>query len=106
MDYETLNSLRQNHPAWKLLRAGHAALIASFLHRTYIKPNVRTLRGSELASRLEDTLFDLRLELGADAFPRDASTYLDDWASDNHGWLRKYYAPDSDEPSFDITPCD
>jgi hypothetical protein len=36
MDYETLNSLRQNHPAWKLLRAGHAALIASFLHRTYI----------------------------------------------------------------------
>ena len=60
MDYETLDSLRQNHPAWKLLRAGHAALIVSFLHRTYIKPNVRTLRESELASRLEDTLFHLR----------------------------------------------
>ncbi|HZA02148.1 MAG TPA: DUF3375 domain-containing protein [Hyphomicrobiaceae bacterium] len=103
MDYETLDSLRQNHPAWKLLRAGHAALIVSFLHRTYIKPNVRTLRESELASRLEDTLFHLRQGLGSDAFPRDASGYLDDWASDNHGWLRKYYAPDSDEPSFDIT---
>jgi flagellar motility protein MotE (MotC chaperone) len=105
MDYETLDSLRQNNPAWKLLKADHAALIVSFLHRTYIKPNVRTLNESELASRLEDTLFHLRRELGPDAFPRGATAYLDDWASDKHGWLRKYYAPDSDEPSFDITPA-
>jgi hypothetical protein len=105
MDYETIDALRQNHPAWKLLKADHVSLIVSFLHRTYIKPNVRTLSESELASRLEDTLFHLRRELGPDAFPRDATAYLDDWASEKHAWLRKYYAPNGDEPSFDITPA-
>src|SRR2546423_13371134 len=23
---------------------------------------------------------------------------------ESHGWLRKYYPPDSDEPHFDVTP--
>lgn len=105
MDYQTLETLRQNHPAWRLLKADHTALIASFLHRTFILPNERTLPESELASRLEDYLFHLRRVLGPDVFPREAGAYLDDWASDKHGWLRKYYAADSDEPSFDITPA-
>ena len=104
MDFETLDRLRQSHPAWRLLKADNAALIASFLHRTYVKPNVRSLPESELALKLEDTLFHLRREAGDDRFPREASAYLEDWASDKHGWLRKYYAQGSDEPSFDITP--
>src|SRR5215813_9880888 len=105
MDFETLDRLRQSHPAWRLLRADHAPLIASFLHRTYVKPNVRSLAESELALRLEDYLFNLRRDLGEDSFPRAAGAYLEDWASDRHGWLRKYYAEDSDEPVFDITPA-
>ena len=105
MDFETLDRLRQSHPAWRLLRADHAPLIASFLHRTYVKPNVRSLAESELTLKLEDHLFNLRRDLGADSFPRTAGAYLEDWASDRHGWLRKYYAGDSDEPVFDITPA-
>lgn len=105
MDYQTLDTLRQNHPAWRLLRADHAALIGSFLHRTFIKPNVRTLAESELVRRLEDYLFHLRRELGEHVFPLGSNAYLDNWSSDKHGWLRKYYASDSDEPSFDITPA-
>ena len=105
MDFETLDRLRQGHPAWRLLRADHAPLIASFLHRTYVKPNVRSLPESELALKLEDHLFHLRRELGEDKFPRAAAAYLEDWASDRHGWLRKYYAEDSDEPVLDITPA-
>jgi hypothetical protein len=103
MDFGTLDRLRQSHPAWRLLRADHASLIASFLHRTYVKPNVRSLPESELTLKLEDHLFNLRRDLGADTFPRAAGAYLEDWASDRHGWLRKYYAEDSDEPVFDIT---
>src|SRR6185295_8837666 len=102
MDFETLDRLRHGHPAWRLLRADHAPLIASFLHRTYIKPNIRSLPESELALKLEDHLFHLRRDLGEDTFPRDACAYLEDWASDRHGWLRKYYTEDSDEPVFDI----
>jgi flagellar motility protein MotE (MotC chaperone) len=104
MDYRTLDAQRRKHPAWRLLRAEHAPLIASFLHEAFIAPNVRTLSQPELTARLDDALYRLRRELGDEAYPRSARAYLDDWASDDSGWLRKYYPPQSDEPHFDITP--
>lgn len=105
MDYRALEALRRTHPAWRLLVAEHAPLVAGFLHYSFIRPNVRTLPKQELASQLEDYLYQLRERLGEDAFPRRAVHYLDDWAADDHGWLRKYYAPNDDEPHFDITPA-
>jgi cellobiose-specific phosphotransferase system component IIB len=33
LDYSTLEYLRQNNPAWRLLRSDHAALVTSFLQR-------------------------------------------------------------------------
>ena len=103
MDYRTLVTLRQRHPAWRLLLADHAPLIASFLHDTYIRPNVRTLSQLELATRLEDRLYALRAEFGDDMFPREATHYLDTWASDEHAFLRKYYPADSDDVHYDLT---
>ncbi len=105
MDYSTLDLLRREHPAWKLLLADSAPLIISFLHRSFIRPNLRSLPQGELTARLEDDLFRLREQLGEDAFPRSAGDYLDDWAGDAKGWLRKYYPPGSDEPHFDLTPA-
>ncbi len=105
MDFETLERLRQSHPAWRLLKADNAALVASFLQRTFLKPNVRSLPESELELKLEDYLFHLRREIGEDKFPRDPAAYLEDWASDRQGWLRKYYPGSGDEPAFDITPA-
>lgn len=105
LDYHTLETLRRNHPAWRLLAAAHAPLVIGFLHRTFVRPNVRTLSQQELASRLEDYLYHLRRELGEDTFPKPASEYLADWAADERGWLRKYYPVDSDEPHYDITPA-
>jgi hypothetical protein len=54
---------------------------------------------------LDDFIYPLRSELGENSFPRAATQYLDDWASDDRGWLRKYYPPDTDEAHFDITPA-
>jgi len=105
MDFEALDRLRQSHPAWRLLKADSAALVASFLHRTFLKPNIRTLSESELALKLEDYLFHLGKDHGEDRFPRAARAYLEEWASDRQGWLRKYYPANSDEPAFDITPA-
>ena len=105
MDYQTLETLRRAHPAWRLLAADHASLIVSFLHQNFVEPNVRTLAQGQLVSQLEDCLFQLRERLGDDAFPRAAAAYLDEWAADQHGWLRKYYPPSSDEPHFDISPA-
>ena len=104
-DHDTLDHLRRSHPAWRLLRSDHPALVASFLHRVFIAPNERVLAQSDLAEALEDELYALRERLGGDAFPRPALDYLNDWASPEKGWLRKFYRQDSDEPRFDLTPA-
>jgi flagellar motility protein MotE (MotC chaperone) len=105
MDYRTLDSLRRTHPAWRMLAAHHAPLVASFLHQYFIQPNTRVWPRQELASRLEDHLFHLREQLGDDAFPRPALHYLDEWAPDERAWLRKYYPANVDEPHYDLTPA-
>jgi hypothetical protein len=105
LDYTTLDSLRTHHPAWRLLNSPHAALIASFLHRVFVQPNVRVMAAADLAEVLEDTLFALREQLGAEAFPKSALQYLNDWASADKGWLRKFYLPQTDEPQFDLMPA-
>ena len=104
-DYDALDRLRRSHPAWRLLRSDHAALAASFLNRVFIAPNERVLVQSDLAEALENELFALRERSGFDAFPRDALDYLNDWASPEKGWLRKFYRQGSDEPQFDLTPA-
>ena len=105
MDYQTLEALRRMNPAWRLLTADHAPMIASFLQDAFIRSNTRTQLQSALASKLDDHLYKLRSRVSADVFPKSASDYLDDWAADEHGWLRKYYAGAVDEPSFDMTPA-
>jgi hypothetical protein len=105
LDFHTLDRLRLRHPAWRLLRSDHAPLVVSFLHRVFIAPNERVLAQANLAEALEDELFALRERLGPDAFPRPALHYLNDWASDERGWLRKFYREGSDEPHFDLTPA-
>ena len=105
LDYTTLDQLRQRHPAWRVLRSDHAPLVASFLQRVFIAPNVREMAQADLAEALEDELFALREQLGANTFPKPALDYLNDWAGNDKGWLRKFYRSDSDEPYFDLTPA-
>ena len=105
LDYETIEALRRHHPAWKLLRSDHSTLICAFLHKAFTTANKRSLAQSELMGRLEDELYRLRENLGIEAFPRSAAFYLDEWAEDNKGWLRKFYPPGKDEPHFDLTPA-
>ncbi len=104
LDYASLDQMRQSHPAWRLLRSDHAPLVASFLQRVFIVPNVRVISQADLSEALEDELFALREQLGSDTFPKPAFDYLNDWASIEKGWLRKFYRQDSDEPHFDLTP--
>jgi len=105
LDYATLDALRIHHPAWRLLRSDHAPLIAGFLHRVFVVPNVRVMMTADLAEALEDELFALRQRQGQEAFPKPALDYLNDWASAEKGWLRKFYRQGSDEPLFDLMPA-
>ena len=105
MDFNRISGLR-SHPAWRLLQADSAALIISFLYRTFIVTNQRSVPAEELATRLDDYLHHLR-EHGEKRYPRKGRDYLNDWSSGEHGYLRKYYPAASvgDEPLFDLTPA-
>jgi Protein of unknown function (DUF3375) len=102
--YDDIAWLRANSPAWRLVRADSAPLVLSFLHRVFVEENVRSIAATELASRLDDELYALN-ERMPKSFPKPAKAYLDDWASPESGWLRKYYPDSSDEPHFDATPA-
>jgi hypothetical protein len=105
MDHATLATLRNRHPAWRLLASPHAPLVASFLHRVFVVPNVRVMSAADLAEALEDELFALREQVGPEAYPNGALEYLNDWAAPDKGWLRKFYKPGTDEAQFDLTPA-
>ena len=105
LDFNTLDFMRQNHPAWRLLNSPNAPLVASFLHRAFIDPNERIIAQADLVEKLEDVLFTLREQMGDESYPRSALEYLNDWAGNDKGWLRKFYCQGSDEPHFDLTPA-
>jgi hypothetical protein len=104
MEFDDITRLRANSRAWRLLHADNAPLVLSFLHRVFVVENVRAIPATELASRLEEQLYALN-EREPRSFPRQARAYLDEWASPEAGWLRKYYPEGSDEPHFDATPA-
>ncbi len=103
MDHDDLESLRQRHPAWRLLRADSAAFIASTLHSVFVAGSARTVTEDALLESVDDALFGLRLADPA-AYPRSAKQYVTDWADAERGWLRKFYPAGSDTPSYDLTP--
>lgn len=106
--FDEIAWLRDNSPAWRLLRADNAPLVLSFLHRVFVTDNVRSISATQLASRLDDELYALNQrdsERGGRTFPKQAKAYLDDWAAPEAGWLRKYYPEGTDEPHYDATPA-
>jgi Protein of unknown function (DUF3375) len=104
LDFDTLEALRRQHPAWRLLLADSAPLVSSFLHRVFVQPNRRLIAQAELAEALEDTLYALREQRGP-VYPKGALEYLNDWAGNDKAWLRKFYPSGSDEPQFELTPA-
>jgi hypothetical protein len=105
MNYDEIEHLRANHPAWSLLRSSHVALVMSFLGRAFMDRNVADLQEGELAGELDDELYSLNQRLGEERFPKTATEYLDDWAAPERGWLRKFYPPGSDEACYDVSPA-
>jgi flagellar motility protein MotE (MotC chaperone) len=104
MDYSTLAHLRKHDTTWRLLTSPHAPLIISFLFAVFIKPNERSLPFDQASTQLDDYLFHLNDQYGADTFPKSARQYLDDWANGASPYLRKYYVQGRDIPQLDLTP--
>jgi len=49
VSFDEVAWLRDNSPAWRLLRADHAPLVLSFLHQAFVTENVRSIPVAELA---------------------------------------------------------
>jgi len=103
MSFEFLEYLRKKNPAWRLLASPQAPFVAAFLYKEFIAENRRQISEQELISRLEGFIALLSQGQSDLLFPRSGREYLDDWANDEHGWLRKFYPPGQDEPHFDVT---
>lgn len=104
MEYHAIDVLRDQHPAWRLLRAGNAALVLAFLGRWYVRDNHGATPATELAAALDDELY---AHNGGDRddprFPKRPEEYLRDWAAPESGWLRSFYTEDSDEVHYEAT---
>jgi hypothetical protein len=106
MQHADVEGLRDRHPAWRLLRAGNAPLVLTFLGRFYVEDNNGATSASALASALDDELYALNATDPANPrYPRAAVDYLEDWAHADAGWLRRFYPLGSDEVHYDATPA-
>jgi hypothetical protein len=103
MEFEFLELLRRKNPAWRLLASPQATFVAAFLYKEFIAENRRAIAEPELIGRLENFIYLLNQGRSEAQFPRSGREYLDEWANDDHGWLRKFYPTGQDEPHFDVS---
>lgn len=103
MDYEAITALRDRHPAWRLLRAGNATLILSFLGEFFVEGNRGACSASVVADALDDVLYALNTD--EVRYPKEPRAYLEDWAATEAGYLRRFYPPGDDEVHYEVTPA-
>jgi hypothetical protein len=104
MESADLKAQRKNNTAWRMLTSAHAPLLASFLYLVFIKSNKRSLPFDVVVSKLDDMLYHLNQLEGEKAYPKPASSYLDDWSGGSNAFLRKYYEKGNDIAQLDLTP--
>ena len=109
MQFETIEALRERHAAWRLLRAGNASLVLSFLGDYFVEGNRGAGSASELAAALDDHLYGLNAgtatQSGEARFPKEPRAYLEDWAATDSGYLRRFYPPGDEEVHYEVTPA-
>lgn len=107
MEYEAIDALRERHGAWRLLRAGNATLILSFLGGFFVEDNRGARPAGEVATALDDHLYSLNAAHAGDEprYPKPPHAYLEDWAATDAGYLRRFYPPGDDEVHYEVTPA-
>lgn len=108
VEYEAIDALRERHAAWRLLRAGNASLVLSFLGDYFVESNRGACPASGLTAALDDHLYALNSDASSDGearFPKEPRAYLDDWAATDTGYLRRFYPSGVDEVHYEVTPA-
>jgi hypothetical protein len=102
MDYDQLVYDLQHAPGVKLLKADHAALIISFLHRQFKREQRISVPLPELAERLALTIEALNEQV-LGSYPRPAQSYITEWADEQHHYIRIATPASSDTPLVELT---
>lgn len=109
MEYDAIEALRDKHAAWRLLRAGNASLVLSFLGDFFVQGNRGACAASELVAALDEHLYALNTLVGSESgeprYPKAPRDYLEDWAAPGSGYLRRFYPAGDDEVHYEITPA-
>jgi hypothetical protein len=109
VDYATIDALRQRHAAWRLLRAGNATLMLSFLGAFFVEGNRGACSASDVAAALDDQLYALNAaiptESGEARYPKEPRAYLEDWSASDAAYLRRFYPSGDDEVHYEVTPA-
>jgi hypothetical protein len=104
LDFEFVRNERKANPALKLLYAENMPLILGFINLIFKEKNRITILGNEMEIKLIDYIHSLRLRFQEDdLYTEEAGKYLNKWADD--GYLRAYYAKDSDNILYELTPA-
>ncbi len=101
MEFQEFNLLLKL-PTLQLLRAQNAPMVMAFLHRTFKREHKVTIPEGQLRAALTAYLDELREEAPL-AYPKSSVEYLADWCDEGHGFLRRYYGNDANEPLFELT---
>lgn len=102
--YDYLKNLKNNHTAIQLINADNFPMIAGFFYHAFKSTQTQSLNESTILTKLDDYLYLLNQGYEEIKYPKKAKDYLDDFSHQNRGYLRKYYAYESDEPIYELTP--
>lgn len=102
-EFDTVEMLRERHPAWRLLRAHNASLILSFLGGHFVEHNRGATAEPSLVGALEEHLQSVNVGAADPPFPRSPKEYLENWSAPESGWLRRFYPHSSDDVHYDAT---
>ena len=109
MEYEAIEALRERHAAWRLLRAGNAGLVLSFLGDYFVDGNRGACPPVSSQRALDDHVYALNADATAEGgearFPKEPRAYLEDWAATDSGYLRRFYPPGDDEVHYEVLPA-
>lgn len=98
---DELQSYFDTSPAIRLLQAGSAPYVISFLHQRFKQARTIDLSHSDLVSALASFQESLR-EADCDALREKPEEYLRDWTEKR--WLLRFVQAGRNEPAYQLTP--
>lgn len=101
MQYHDVLSLLER-PAIRLLNAENAGVLISFLFQSFKLNRRMTVPEGELRGLVQNHIESLTA-MGIEGLRENGASYLDEWCSPRHGYLKKYWPQEGTEPVYELT---